>query len=915
MEKPSIKHLDFQLQREKARSRDLEVECKALHTQIAQLEQDKAGLRREKLVLSEEAKKISKLDDRVHLLQKDIESRDAIIASERAAAEQARAETEEVRNNANASIAQWVDAEKQWTSEQAALNEAAMQFRGKIEEMEASLHALKTEHAETTRLLDVERERAKKLTEARDALEAEVRSFHSQAEKLQTKICDLEQTIYKLDLAGDKQRETIDLKDTEIRTLEAALENEHRTVERMEQTISSLNDRINAVKMVSLGEKGENEKLQCDISDARKEIARLNLHVESLKRDANFSAQSQAGLQKALDEMREKCRMQQEDLKEKSVEIRRQELTISQLNAELKKSENQGGEWSFQNSSLEAELQRAKDALKTATSVTETFALEKDDLALKARQLQSIIESKDEEMVLLQNQSEEKVEVLTQDVRNLEKEVAARQGVINDLTEQLNSTSEKNAKYYAKVLEESEIAGKVRQELSQMLSHAHAKERELHFCNCVAEKSHLFSAWLSEWYAFPQTQTRALFDFWQNSQREAAEQRQQLFSLSQKMEEATRTISTQDEVVLQKERLITEMQQESARKAHEVEELAAMNAGNKACIEGLQAELNEATQRIDTLSREAELLNQQLIMKEAALSENDALRAETHSCALADLSAASDLQSCALNFCSEQADHLHSLWSSRVETLVDFFVTTLAGAHEEKTQLSLAKRQAESTCRELTAFVKEAKVAMSKGDNAVAEKQESLMSRITLLEGQRALSHREKEQATTQLSALLRRFEDEQKAHESFKRESQIMLEAEQAKSAAAEKNSAKLRAAINYEVSRKCEYKAALEEVKRRFGESEEMRVAESARALEAIKKANGESNYWVMCFDRLKKMVEQSRKSGKRLPSIDADTIHRLEEAKTSIAPMQAQDVNFAVSDAPKLKRLRDEATGASR
>ena len=913
MEKASIKHLDFQLQREKARSNDLEAECKALHAQIAQLEQDKAGLRREKLVLVEESKKIAKLDDRIHSLQKEVESRDAIIASERAAAEQARAEVEEIRSNANASIAQWIEAEKQWTAEQTAMNEAAVLYRSKIDELEVSLRKVRNEFAETARLLDIERDRAKKVAESREALEAEVRSLHSQAEKLQSKLCDLEQTIYKLDLAGDKQRETIGLKETEIRTLEAALENERCTVERMEQTIVSLNDRVNAAKMVSLGEKGENEKLQCDVTDAKKEIARLNLHVESLKRDANFSAQSQSGLQKALDEMREKCRLQQDDLKEKCVEIRRHELTISQLNVELKKSENQGGERSFQISSLEAELQRTRDALKNSVSTNESLVSEKEDLAVKLCELQSVIEAKEEEMVLLQSQSDERAEVFTRDIRNLEAEVAARQSVINDLTEQLSSTSEKNAVYHSKILEESEMTDKVRQELAHMLSHVHAKERELHFCECVAQKSDLFASWLNEWSSIPRKQTAEWFASWQTSQDEATELRQRMQLLSQRADEAEHVNVERADALREKEQLIADLQSQVECSKREIAEITAGVGASRAEMDALRMEAELSTQQISSLKQKVTLLDKQLTQKEGLLSEKDTQRVEMELRLMAELATASSLQARALQCCDEQMNCLQTLWQERFEVIGAFFLSVLASGSKEAAQLLLAKEQAESACRELTLFAKEAKTAMSKGNRALAEKQEVFLSRIALLEGQVALLQREKEQGSAQLSALLRRFEDEQRAHEAYKKESQKLVEMERSRNIVVEKDLAKLRIAVNYEVSRKCEYKAALDGAKKLLGESEEMRAADSARALEAINKANKESNYWVLCFDRLKGMVERSRRNGKRLPSIDADTVHRLEEAKTNMSLIPAQDVNLVMAGAPKLKRLRDEAPGS--
>lgn len=914
MEKASVKHLDFQLQREKALTKDLESKCKTLSAQIAQLEQDKAELRREKLFLAEEAKKATKLDERIHSLQKELEARDAAIAAERAAAQEAKAETEEIRRNASASIALWTAAEEQWTEDQTALREAAAQQRSQIDSLEHELRRQKDACGELTKLLQVEKERTSKLAQSRETMESEVKSAQVHVERLQNKVCDLEQTVYKLDLAGDKQREAIHLKDTEISALEAAVARHIETEERLEHTISSLNDRINAAKMMNLEGKGENERLQCDVADATKDVERLNLQIEALKRDANFAAQSHASLQRAQEELKEKHRLLQEEVKEKNVELRRYELTISQLNVELKKSENQGGEWSFQYASLEAELLQTREALKKASAVGEALAQDKNDLALKLKEQKELADAKDEEMVLLQSQFDERTEGYLRDIRVLEGDVAARQAVIKDLTEQLNSTSERNATYHAKILEESECTGKARQELSRTRLLVASGQQEAMLLQCAAEKERLFSAFLAEW-----CDASLLFNAGMKFRCDAMGE--EICVVLDKQAELLREVDEKAAVIVEgaarhvkQDERVADLQLELAAQAAELAAVAEKLGVMQEEFAALRSRFETCGSENATLETAVAALQKKLVQAESSLRQKDAVAAELQKQVSAFANAVLAREERLLLHNAAQAEHLQLLWDSRLDVMSEQFAALLSSERAEAVTLRVAKEQSDAVARELSAFAKDAKASMNRSDLVAAERQEALASRVALLEGQLSLARREKEQAATQLATLLRRFEDEKRVFETTQREAGSAVEQERDRREAAEKTTAKLRVCIDAEVRRKCEYKQAVEELKRLRSESEELRRMEKARAGDAIRKANEETGYWVTCFDRLKEMLEKSRRTGNRLPSIDADTMHRLAEAKSKISPIQAREVNTAGAAPPALKRPRADARGTS-
>lgn len=909
--KASLKHLDFHLQREKALTKELEEKCKQFQAQIAQLEQDKAELRREKLLLVDDAKKAAKLEERIHVLLKECESKDATIASERANTLQARAEAEEVRRSAKASIASWTAAEEQWIAEQASLNEAVLAFQEQLHKAEEKTRERAHHIDELQRQLAMERERGDKLAAARDTLEADVSRMHVQIEELQNKTFECEQTIYKLDRAGDMQKEALDLKETEIKTLEARLGKQAEVEEKMEQTINTLNDRINAAKMVNLESKSENEKLLCDVADAHKEVQRLTMIIDSLKREQGFSQQSQASLQKTLDETREKCRTQQEELKEKCVEIRRHELTISQLNVEKQKLENTLSEQCFHQSTADGELNHVKEQLKSAQSALAEAATERAQLKSEIAALQQQVDGKAEDMVLLQSQMEDRVENLQKDIRSLENEAKDRQRLLDDATLQLATMNEKNAAFHSRILVESEMTSKARQEMTHLLDQFLQQQRAAFISQALQEKVRLETDFMTELCREVHGSMKDVVERYGAAQTSFGEH---LGSLEQRVSQQKGELAASHEELQVHQRRIGALVEEVGRREERED---ALNRS----LQKLQQELSSMSER--AVASATHLAEQEAIRAtlEDQLAKASAKLAEKEQNASAiELAKKQDAQRM-ICFFGAATEHLRAnaelLLSSELEkvaVLVQFLRQRITASEARFTALLAAKEGLEVKCRELSAFAKEAKASMNRSDLSGAERYDALLAKANTTERQLAAALKEKEQLSFQLSVLLDRFEAQQKGVRSAQDELEGALRAEVERREAAERAVQKLRAGLDYELKRKCDYKAALDEAKRLREESEKCRLREKELAADAIKKANGEAGYWVICFDKLKRLTEAHRRDGTRIPSIEPDTAKRLEAAMSIYEPaLHQQDVNTSEQN-QRQKRARVESGGSA-
>lgn len=903
--KASVKHLEFQLQREKALTKELEAKCKDFHAQIARLEQEKAELRREKMQLTEETKKSSRYEDRIHFLQKEIETKDSIISQERTKAADARAEAEEIRYNANASIESWKRAEEQWIQEQSTLTDTVSQQREELTKLLNKLQTAESELADATLNLRKERDRVAKTEGARDKLEGELRLMHEKAEKLQNQLFDLEQKIYELDMAGEKQKEALCLKDTEIKTLEAEVAKHIATEEQLEQTVSSLNDRINAAKMVNLEGKGENEKLLCDLSQARKESQRLAMQTESLKREYDFSVQTQATLQKSLDELRDKLRAQQEEVKEKSVEIRKHELTISQQALHVKTLENTCGESAFRCAALEANVVQLKDQLR-ATQQSHEEALEEGDAVRgELNAIKTLLERKEEELVVQKAQQEEREDVFQNELRNWEKEVSQRQEVIQQLTDQLGNTNEKNAMYHGKILEESEATAKLEQEVahlhedirrhnqSQLLLEAICDKKDHQLCH-LAEHDNTLLALLGE--------------------------------LRQSLHDATAVKTKQERDLLSQRGQIENLTRESQRLAADLS-LAHSNAADmQEKLRSLEdAVAEKEARRVSSVQKGTNFQEENLLLgaKLASLEEQLRLCAESQTNDRVHFAGQ-------LHSALTESDRLTSMflerlsmadqwWEMRARQTLEWANASQNLCDEYIRALLAEKETLEGQVKELTAFADEVKLSISRKDVALAEKQEVQVAKIHSLEVQLQSVLKEKEQISFQLNALLCRFEQEQRNADQELKKTLDRVKEEERKCEATEKQCGKLRSAVEYEVKRKCEYKAAVEDLKRLREEAERNRLREKELAMEAIAKANDEARYWLTCFEKLKVLIETSRREGTRVPSIDRETLRRLDCAReqmstTTDVPLKEHCTNLVAnntetSNIPKVKRSRVE------
>lgn len=899
--KASVKHIEFQLQREKALTKELNDKLKSLSAQNAQLEQDKAELRREKVQLAEEGKKSSRYEDRIHHLQKELDTKETIITQERTRAAEARAETEEVRFNANASIASWKQAEEQWIAEQTTLTESFTQQADKITDLQTKFDATRTELIEHQHTLQKERDRALRVDGSRDKLEADLRAMHEKAEKSQNEIYELKQKIYNLDLAGEKQKEAINLKDTEIKTLETRIAKHVATEERMEQSINSVNDRVNAAKMINLEVKSENEKLLCDIADACKENQHVAMQVASLTRELQLANQTHVSLQNSHDELRNKCHDQQEDLRKKVMEISAHELSVTELTVRLQQLESTTSDGSFQRTTLEAQIKQLKEEVKKLQVVGHELTEDRDSAREEVRTLKSTVDKKDEDLVMLQSQMEDRVESMQEEIRGWEQEVNQRQRIIQGLTDQVGNTNEKNSIYQGKYLEEYEVATKLRNEVDRFSRIIAAHQRNYLVAECAAARQALIAEFRAEentllFDGLEQQRTISCTCFTQTVQQEEMlfVQENQIQGLTDERERTESEFAAAQEQLAVLTRTLEALEAAVAEK--EARRLSAAHKGATG-----QEEIAGLLQKITNLEQQLQ----------AASDAHEGATAAAHAQLSSQISRAENR----LRNTQECADIAEDWWTTKVQ----FVLTSLSAVGASRDSLMAAmiteKEQLERRNRELDALVGEAKNSSSRMGVALAEKQEAQLANITALEGQLRVTGKEKEHVSFQLTTLLARFEAEQKQMEKFKQEMQDLHKDERALRDTAEKQCAKLRSGIDYEIKRKCEYKSALEEVKRLRDESEKCRLKEKDLAGDAINRANEEASYWVRCFDKLKTMAETSRRNNTRVPSIDREMLTRLANAREQFdagIPLKEQPTNTdhpSADSIGKLKRARVE------
>ena len=167
---PRNKHLDFQLQREREKVRQLEETLRAKQELIARLEQEKAELRRAKAFVDDENKKAKSERERIHTFQKEISEKSSQITELHKRCDAFRSERDLIRAEATQSIDQWKDAEQRWVLDISSLKSQLADALKSVDRRLAAEEALKRELMSWFRQLDTERSHSRQERNCRAAV-------------------------------------------------------------------------------------------------------------------------------------------------------------------------------------------------------------------------------------------------------------------------------------------------------------------------------------------------------------------------------------------------------------------------------------------------------------------------------------------------------------------------------------------------------------------------------------------------------------------------------------------------------------------------------------------------------------------------------------------------------------------------
>ncbi|EAN86920.1 hypothetical protein, conserved [Trypanosoma cruzi] len=913
--KGSQKHIEFQLQREKAYTRELQDKIKSQQAHIAKLDQDKAELRRELITLTDDEKKKTKLEEKCHALQKELAEKQAALIVEQKRVTSAECEKEQIRRDAHASIAKWCEAEKQWIAENEALQKELDDAKETLVKLKGESEALANSRDDILKQLQREKERSARLESTAAVTEKKIASLHSRIESLQNDIYTRDETVFKLDEAGNKWQEICHSKDDEIRSLEVQNKKLSDNIEQLQTTISTLNQRIEAIKLLGMEEKGRTEKILCDLREFEQENKLLQMELEAVRRDLEHASQNASKQQEMITDLRAKLAASAEQLKEKNSEIRKQELTISQLTADFKQAERERTDNSYLASSLQNELQSLRNAFEEAQSLVKSLQEEKALIEVELQRAKLSHEAKDEAVVIMKSELEDRIEGLFLDIKNLESEVIARQEMINNITKQLGDANTKNEKLHGKVLQGSDLLTQLRNKLEELQKEINKNRFENFFHEEAMARSKV-----QEQY-FGGMQDIILLLSGENGALLT-----RYFNEICRLDNVTRVLDAEkvaagqksDKMKVNLEEELQRLKEREIKQTHAIEtrnvEIAALQekvGKHEESLILLRSEVEAQRKRCEEFKNMNTLLSDKIVDAENLLQE---------------MSTASEKQIYFSHYFTRQLDDTAGLLMFFSEHYVNWIFKKVnivvmefdkAYAKENERVLDalnhLRKVQEETKERytNLQMKLNDAEFRLGEREKASVEKFENFLSEIRLIEKQRDVAEKMKKDILRKLDSV-----NDQHLAEINKKDEQIHellvnLDAEKHKIQTVETKFQKLQKKFDYEVERKKEYKRALEEVKAKREEAERYRATEKDWAMKAIHRANEEVNYWVRSFEKLKSMLDEiSRRSGTQVSAVDQAMINSFEEAKKRIV-LRDQVVNIVSSEEEihKGKRSRIE------
>jgi chromosome segregation ATPase len=308
-----VKHIEFQLQRETQKTKELEEKVKSKHETIVRLEQEKAELRRAVNALQDDDKKKGKLEERIHTLQRELAEKVSQLHMEAKRAQSAESTLATVKTQADTTFEKWIEKEKEW--------------KQSAERMKQQLHDCEGLKAE----LDATQKKWQKERAAHLDADEQIAQLRTRIQDLQNEVSMREEEMFRLGDAKAKISELVNAKDEERRRLEVELIKRDKIISGLEESITTLNQARQAL-LYELSEKDKVIETRTEeVDDEKRRAERLLAESDVLKRDLGRLQRLEA--HNVM--LQEKIAAQLEELNKKNDELRRLQTRLVGLEADL----------------------------------------------------------------------------------------------------------------------------------------------------------------------------------------------------------------------------------------------------------------------------------------------------------------------------------------------------------------------------------------------------------------------------------------------------------------------------------------------------------------------------------------------------------------------------------------------------
>lgn len=824
------KHLEFQLQRERSTVSSLQEKIKALHSQVAQLEQEKAELRREKISMAEENRKNSRAEEHLGALRKELEAKEKACKEERQRAAEAKVETEEVRRNAHLSISQWMSAEKKWGEREAALQAQLKELSESYQILQQEQEVLRNEKLSADALCHHEQERAQKAEQRCNAMEADLRIQGEQLEKHQNKAFAYETDIDSLRRAEAHLHDVLEQREAECRAIKLEQERLIQENEKLLQSISTYQDRLNKEKTVQMNLVQEKTLRDCDVQAATKEVQHLTRLLESERKERALAQRREEQHTAEVEEWKSRIQSIKNEVKTKEAAIREKVLSNTQLNMQIQKLEAQ------------LTLQKAEHHQQ---------GLELEQVNATRTMLQEKIQTMEEENVLLQTALEEVKQQLTNaennwkasqeelaaqgrhhqaEVEQWQQDLASRQEAVEALTTQLQALNQQQ-QHLHQCLEKNSLTAHHQQARVELLSQASLEKEECFGTFTAVTLAELVPSHLLQPLSYTLFTTRTEHE---------AYVEQMTARWSRLNEEHHRLVEHHSDIQERLEMLHVENESLRAQWETTVREKKQEWEMLQNALQAQVQELQEDKKALTMTKTQAETMVAALEQTKMELSkEMEAMKGHW--------STTQQEQEGQRRCLSALFEYNEQLFASVVERKTEFLWESVCSHAQRAFREACSKREKlvslEEKCAGVEQLLAESNALLRQQHHSSEETFRALHAHIEKWQERVGDAQRESQQSQDQLIRTLEQWDAEKLEWEKAMAEHTT---ASEKRLAELEVEVQKLRKGLEYELSRKTEYKMALERVKRYRAEEVNQHLSTQEQTAMEVHKANTEILYW---------------------------------------------------------------------